>query len=146
MEYIILKCIKEKNKLRIKFHSFTDKNGKTFTNIYNQNYNCRFPKNIRQEGMYYRINSDDLVLADKNKGQPFYNINFNNIQLIDNYEININDINIFKVEECVICFENNPNQIFLPCAHQCICLDCYKQLVKKCCPLCRRDIIKIIQE
>ena len=32
----------EKNKLRVKFHSYVNVEGKRFTNAYNNNYNCRF--------------------------------------------------------------------------------------------------------
>ena len=34
----------DKSKLRIRFYSFTNEDGKVFTNVYNNNYNCRFPK------------------------------------------------------------------------------------------------------
>ena len=50
---IILECITEKNKLRIRFNSFIDEEGKVFTNVYNNLYNCQFPKNIRENGKFY---------------------------------------------------------------------------------------------
>lgn len=49
---ITLQCVKEKSKLRIKFHSFTDTEGKVYTNVYNNALNCKFPKDIRKEGFF----------------------------------------------------------------------------------------------
>ena len=39
---IILECIKDKNKLRIRFNSFIDSEGKVFTNVYNNMYNVNY--------------------------------------------------------------------------------------------------------
>ena len=52
---IILYCIKEGSKLRVKFHSFINYEDKKFTNIYNNGYNYKFPKGIRQVGNYYKV-------------------------------------------------------------------------------------------
>lgn len=41
---IILKCILEKNKLRVKFHSYINYNNIVYNNAYNNDYNCKFPK------------------------------------------------------------------------------------------------------
>lgn len=137
MSKITLQCVKEKNKLRVKFFSYIDNDGKIYTNVYNNKYNCRFPRDIRKEGLFYEIGINDINLIDNGR-IPFYNINKNNIKIIDN--IDINNINIYKVEECVICLDNDPNIIFLPCGHQCCCNLCYEQLKDKKCLLCRRII------
>ena len=52
---IILKCIKERNKLRIKFYKYIDVDGVEHYNVYDNSYNCQFPRNIRLEGQYYKI-------------------------------------------------------------------------------------------
>lgn len=44
MSKIIIKCVKEKNKLRIKFHSYFDSDGKEYRGAYNNTYNCQFLK------------------------------------------------------------------------------------------------------
>ena len=50
--------------------------------------------------------------------------------------------------ECIICFENKPNILYLECMHLCVCngCDCKGKLYK--CPMCRTKIknqkIKII--
>lgn len=50
MSKITLTYVKEQSKLIIKFFSFTDDEGKVFTNIYDNSLNCQFPRDIRQEG------------------------------------------------------------------------------------------------
>ena len=57
---IILKCVTEKKKLRIKFHCFINDENKIYNNVYNNNYNCKFPKDIRVNNRYYKVNDDDI--------------------------------------------------------------------------------------
>lgn len=69
---IILQCVKSGSKLRIRFHSFIDENNKIFNNV----YNCQFPKDIREDGRFYLIKDKDMSLQNNN-GTPFYKINNN---------------------------------------------------------------------
>jgi hypothetical protein len=39
------------------------------------------------------------------------------------------------MEECIICFDETTQFIFLPCAHK-ICVQCKEQLEQKRCPIC----------
>lgn len=45
---------------------------------------------------------------------------------------------------CVVCLDERPNVLLMPCAHACLCTDCSNnpQLVK--CPMCRGIIINKI--
>ena len=45
---------------------------------------------------------------------------------------------IKDLKTCKICFENDSNILFLPCAHLCSCSKCSENLTK--CPICRRNI------
>ena len=160
---IILECIKDKNKLRIRFNCFVDNEGKIFTNVYNNEYNCQFPKNIRENGKFYEVNDDDVIIVESKT--PFYKIKKNNIRILseeeskiyenkkedkkDNNQKNVLDLSklkIFDVAECVVCLSISSSIIFIPCAHMCVCKDCYNGIkkTKNCCPLCRRNITKII--
>jgi ferredoxin-fold anticodon binding domain-containing protein len=153
----------DKNKLRIRFNCFVDNEGKIFTNVYNNEYNCQFPKNIRENGKFYEVNDDDVIIVESKT--PFYKIKKNNIRILseeeskiyeskkedkkDNKEKNILDLSklkIFDVAECVVCLSVSSSIIFIPCAHMCVCKDCYNGIkkTKNCCPLCRRNITKII--
>lgn len=142
---ITLQCVKEGKKLRIKFFSFTDHEGKVFTNVYNNTYNCKFPRDIRSEGRYYEIGPEDLELVSRPGTAPFYNVKKNSIKIIENYDLS--SIRVFEVNECVICMCEPSALIFVPCGHRCCCAGCYADMNKskglaKCvkCPLCRRDV------
>lgn len=152
---IILKCVKEKNKLRIKFHCFIDIDGNHHFNVYNNEYNCMFPREIRQLGYYYQVGSNDVELKDDGKKKPFYNIRQTNIVTLgDTYNlpqltsenIKIFDIGEDGIGECVVCLSETSAVIFTPCAHRCCCLTCYSQLKKSSnkCPLCRRFVANVI--
>ena len=153
---IILKCVSEGNKLRIKFHCFINEENKIYNNVYNNNYNCKFPRNIRVNNRYYKVNDSDISLVSDGSKQPFYNINKNNIHVISEEEVNhllnpvidISTIKIFDCVECVICMDINSEVIFIPCAHRCVCVKCYDEIkkVKNCCPICRQNIIRTVIE
>jgi hypothetical protein len=54
-------------------------------------------------------------------------------------------------KECVICMENEPEVVFGPCGHKCICEQCYDQNNTpgkpfKNCPICRKTIDNIIRK
>ncbi|XP_039939176.1 E3 ubiquitin-protein ligase LRSAM1 isoform X2 [Hirundo rustica] len=48
-----------------------------------------------------------------------------------------------KKSECVVCMEQEPRMIFLPCGHVCCCQGCCERLHS--CPLCRQDIAQRIR-
>ncbi|NXO22385.1 LRSM1 ligase, partial [Cisticola juncidis] len=48
-----------------------------------------------------------------------------------------------KKAECVVCMEQEPQMIFLPCGHVCCCQGCCQRLPS--CPLCRQDISQRIR-
>ena len=151
---IILKCILEKNKLRIKFHCFIDGENKIYNNVYNNNYNCKFPKDIRVNNRYYKVNDDDISLTSDDNKQPFYNINKKNIIIMTEAEVNnllypvldISTMKIYDCDDCVICMDNSSQVIFITCAHRCVCVNCYESIkkVKNSCPICRKDIVRTV--
>ena len=156
---IILQCVSEKNKLRIRFHCYVDDEGKIFMNVYNNDYNCQFPKNIRVEGLFYQIPDNDMSIIDDGKKTPFYKVSKNNIKILsteeakiynktDNFnDLDVSKLKLYEVAECVICFSEPSSIIFIPCAHNALCKNCYES-VKKCnnkCPLCRKNICNIIE-
>ena len=147
MGKIILKCVTEKKKLRIKFFCYINDDGKEYRNVYNNEYNCRFPKDIRLNGRYYEIDETNLNTC-LTKGAPFYCVKKNGIKILQNYniDIDIDKIKIYSIDECVICMSQVPATIFLPCGHQVCCKDCTKALAQhnnnnnNKCPLCRTNI------
>ena len=149
---VILKCMRVGSKLRIRFHSFINENGVTFTNVYNDKYNCTFPKDIRVAGRYYEIPHHDISL-NRGNTSPFYNIKKSNIKILSSEPETrilttaekLANLTVYKnVEECCICMCSDPNTVFIPCGHQCVCSDCFDILKKTKynppCPLCRRPV------
>lgn len=109
MEYIQLKCFKEGSKLRIKILSPG----------YIQSANCRFPRDLRNEGYIYLVPSSDITLI-YTRNKFFYNIKKHNIQIVNESIISINikvygDTNI-ENPECSICLDTKSELIiFAPC-------------------------------
>ena len=148
---IILKCVSECKKLRIRFHCFINQNNEMYKNVYNNEYNCRFPKEIRKEGAYYKVNDTDISLTCI-KGTYFYTIKGKNVVVMTDAEVfqlfnlsqavDISSMKIFDAGECVICLSEASSVVFLPCAHRCVCSGCNIGLksAKHCCPVCREPI------
>lgn len=143
-EEVILKCFKEKSKLRIRIIS----------KGYYNNANCQFPKNIRKEGCYYSIKPYNIKLVTRTN-KWFYNIKNSDIKILDNFNYedlidnnNIKDnVVIYEDEnnnECCICFENEKNSVFIPCGHYYCCMSCSKQIKK--CPICRNSIFNFVNK
>lgn len=148
---IILQCVKESSKLRVKFYCFINSDNNIFTNVYNNNYNCMFPKEIRSLGTFYKVNDGDIKLANRPTGKHYYSIKRQHItvmteqekqQLLNPPTVDISNIRIFDAGDCVICLSVASSIVFLPCAHRCLCSDCNSVLKrsKYNCPVCRVKI------
>lgn len=44
---------------------------------------------------------------------------------------------------CVVCFENERDALYLPCKHNVVCLKCSKMMRE--CPVCREKIVDTIK-
>ena len=143
-ELIRIKCVLEKNKLRIKIIS----------SGYSSDANCQFPKDIRVNGREYLVPKSDITLANT-KGKFFYRIKKNNITICNDKPletgIDLSKLKIYgddDMTECCVCFNDvgsKPDIVFViiaPCGHYCCCKDCTKELKE--CPLCRANIGQIV--
>ena len=61
-------------------------------------------------------------------------------------ELSINDFKTFKLEQCVICLEEEPKVLFCNCGHLCICEKCLVHRHDDC-PVCEKEntILRIIE-
>jgi hypothetical protein len=146
MDYVLLQCIKEKGKLRVKMIS---------SQPFIKGINCQFPRDIRTEGMYYIVKSPDITLRGK-----FYSAMGKNIIVCSTFDINevkvyvnnlfganekIKPARIFGDDdgsECVVCMYDAKDSIFSPCGHFITCGDC--ALMCKKCPLCAKNVTCIL--
>jgi hypothetical protein len=148
---IILHCVREHGKLRVKFHTYINHENKLFTNVYDNRYNCMFPKDIRRDGVFYKVNDADIRLAARSNSVPYYSVKRKNIAVMTEEEkqhflnpprVDISTIKIYDAGDCVICLSTASAVVFVPCGHRCVCSLCNSTLqkTKYCCPVCRESI------
>jgi hypothetical protein len=128
---VILKCIKEGSKLRIRIISPG----------YNQQANCRFPRDLRVEGQYYLVNPRSIKMITT-RGKYYYAIK-DNVFIQVQQEKDLPKLPPVKVkvyedveqEECCVCFDAPKQSVFVPCGHFYTCHACSSRCVS--CPICR---------
>ena len=61
-------------------------------------------------------------------------------------ELSINDFKTFKLEQCIVCLEEEPKVLFCNCGHLCICKKCLVRRFDNC-PVCKKEntILRIIE-
>ena len=137
-ECVILECVKEGSKLRVKMKSPG----------YLINSNCQFPRDLRIEGRKFKVPVEYVKLMNQH-GKYFYSIkNKSVIEIINNDAQNAlrlenikNNIKIYEdIEnnECAVCLCSEKSIVFIPCGHFYTCNTCSQQL--KTCPICRVNI------
>lgn len=58
-------------------------------------------------------------------------------------DLNTNlDKKIYVEPDCIFCYTEKPDTIFLTCNHTVFCIDCYKKTTK--CPICRTVITRVL--
>jgi hypothetical protein len=139
---ILLKCVKEGSKLRVKI----------ITPGYYNEANCQFPRDIRKEGAVYEVHKNYINLITT-RGKYFYSIRSKNyIKILNDSGIKLTEeqlktITIFEdtsLTDCAVCYDNPKDSVLYPCGHFYTCSGCSKQLKK--CPVCRSDITNIINK
>lgn len=136
-----LQCIQEASKLRVKITCYINHEGKKFYGIYNNNLNCRFPRDLRVEGRIFEVPDEDVTLLGGNGKAYYYSVKKNNLKIIENGNHNIEQIYHVSTE-CIVCMENDVKIVFNNCGHYCCCVTCAKKL-KSCC-VCRSKIISLV--
>jgi hypothetical protein len=138
IKYVELICVKQGSKLRVKI----------LTLGYLANANCQFPRDIRIEGLRYKVKADDVKLITA-RGRWFYSVKkkdaieiLNPNQLEPN-QLQPNPINIQIYEdqtevECLICMTEPKNTVFYPCGHYHACAKCACMVNN--CPMCMKKI------
>jgi hypothetical protein len=83
-----------------------------------------------------------MSIVNDGKRTSFYKVNKNNIRILNEDEakiynkndksdlIDISNLKLYEVSECVICFSEPSSIIFIPCAHLALCKKCYEGVKK----------------
>jgi hypothetical protein len=147
MEYVLLQCVKEKGKLRVKMLS---------SQPFIKGINCQFPRNIRKQGLYYVVKSKDIHLK-----KNFYSAMQKGIIVCETFDLNeikqyidgiaatdkkIKPATIYGDDdgsECVVCMCDAKDSVFSPCGHFIACGECAATCSK--CPLCMAKILCIMK-
>ena len=144
LDYVILECVEEGSKLRVKMKS----------NRYLIGSNCQFPRDLRVKGRMFKVPKEHVKLITM-RGKYFYSIkNKSVIEIIenddDNNEINnllLKNTKIFEDEtilECSVCLCSEKDTVFIPCGHFHTCSECSKMVST--CPICRISITNRIHK
>jgi len=141
-EYVYLKCVKDKSKLRVRIIS----------DGYLKYANCQFPRDLRQVDRVYKVRRRAINLI-RTRGTYFYSVKSkNDIEIITEFdekscEIDFSKLTVYEdetQEECLICYCNKKSVVFFPCGHFYTCGDCSKKIEK--CPICREKITSSINK
>jgi len=151
--YVILECVAEGSKLRVKMKSPG----------YLINSNCQFPRDLRLAGRKFKVPVEDVKLMTQ-RGKYFYSIKKkNNIEIIEIIEDsdssdssniaaeilrdNLKHMKIYEdadTSDCAVCLSDVKSIVFIPCGHFYTCNPCSQQL--KTCPICRETISECVDK
>ena len=81
-------------------------------------------------------NNNGFYLTFTRKFDAYFII-YNDSDENDSYNQHINANKTFKMEECLICVENEPNVLFCGCGHLCVCEECIRYYESYKCPVCK---------
>lgn len=139
MDHVILHCVKEKSKLRVKILSPG----------YYQDANCMFPRDLRIEGRKFKVPVYAVQLITT-RGKYYYSVKDKfGIDILDEgYVIPPPaDMKIFEDidnPECCICLSEPKSVVINPCGHYYMCKGCSASVTK--CPICRVQIKGCIEK
>lgn len=133
MSQVLLKCVKEGGKLRVKIISPG----------YNHDANCQFPRDIRVENREYLVPVTCIKFSSGLQGKFFYKINKKDV-IIKQESLTIEKIYEDEANnECAICMSEEKAIVFAPCGHYCCCCVCAGKITS--CPLCRVSILQRVE-
>lgn len=134
-----LHCVKEGrgSKIRVRIAAYINEEGKRFGQVYNNEWNCQFPRNLRQEGKCFIVSERNVKLQTTRTGIHFYTVSAKFLREV--HASAIMPEHVYEIStECVVCMDSVSNLIYFPCGHLCSCEECGNQLEK--CPICRKVI------
>ena len=153
MGTLTLVCVKTDGKLKIRFDNFTDDKGRIFTKIYCNKFTWKFPKFLKIEGRRYEVPESALNVFKEKNSTPYYIMIKKDIKIYEEISV-IMPEKIFNYDDCVLCLDNTPSVLLLPCAHACYCRFCYNKIIennreypkkyKLQCPICKCKILTTI--
>lgn len=99
-------------------------------------------------GFYTRITMDPGIIVAPPSSLPYSGVsneNINNTQLLSTYHLP-DPVETISEEDkqCILCCKFQINMKLSPCEHKICCSICYSKLTVNKCPVCREDILRIM--
>jgi hypothetical protein len=134
--------------------------------------NCQCPKNIRVPGRLYECSPNDITLSQKS-GTYYYSIRGSGIRILSTQDIFRNFLEEYGADnqsqipqipqntevgelptnfkiytnedepDCIICYSNKKELVYVPCGHYITCIACDNNIKKRVCPMCKTTINNI---
>ena len=151
--HVLLKCVREKGKLRVKI----------LTAGYMNEANCQFPRDIRKEGCHFKVKALNIRLIST-RGKYYYSVSRGHVEVLgdepDEHEFTgtaippsaipnadpTKNITVFeddRTNDCCICMSVD-KQIVFNCGHLYTCKEC--SMMIHTCPICRQRITQRINK
>jgi hypothetical protein len=136
-------CVREGSRLRMHIACYIAASGQRFDGVYDNTFNCRFPRGLRVEGGVYHVPDGNVRLVCGPLKVPYYSVKTADISIVSPPPAPLASpsslARTFVVsKECVVCMEVNAAKVFVPCGHLCTCAPCAARL--SICCICRAPI------
>jgi hypothetical protein len=130
-----LHCVSEGAKVRVRITCYIDMAGKRHEGVYHNEYNCRFPRALREDGKVFKVPEQNVKLCGGQGKAYFYTVGVKDIESVSANEIS----HVWTVcTECVCCMNADVSVVFAPCGHAATCGAC-ASAIQNCC-ICRSKI------
>ncbi len=138
-----LHCVADGNKVRVRIAAYIDPEGRRYSNVYENSWNCRFSRELRSVGRRFRVPDSNVKVQVTKNGVHFYSVGTAGIETLETVNEDASVERVYEISpECVVCMDKPSELVFAPCGHLCTCSICGGKL-QKCC-ICRVVISAMI--
>lgn len=99
-----------------------------------------------EEDLIYELSDGKILIGNKeektNEVTCEFSTKTHQLISVENFDI-YKDNNVYTNEECAVCYDNEPQVIFIPCMHHLVCFTCSLKC-SKVCVMCRKPIEQLI--
>ena len=74
-----LHCIEEGRKIRVRIAAYIDETGKRYPDVYYNDWNCRFPRDLRGAGKKFQVPDDNVKVLSTKNNVFFYSVSAKDI-------------------------------------------------------------------
>ena len=116
--------------------------GTTYSYYFREDYNDSFPGSFNNF-INNNTNLENFYINIEMETKFYLQLNFNIEEEIEEETVPVEDV--FTEDNCLVCIDNKPNILFLPCNHLVVCNKCENSGKFKYCIKCRKQIFRKIR-